>query len=153
MALPSACIGDDEVASDAEIQETKLKHRVVCHYAQAGGADVVNGEEIVYIMQADGALLAVEVFPETAPTSSDSYEVDVLRSTDGGSFTSMLSAVVTIDSGNSNRTLDVTGTAAISGGGTLVAGDAVKIKLQNATSGGNEGQGVCVTIKIRENGV
>lgn len=141
-------VSDQHVKGAANIAETKLQHRVVVRYAQAGGTNIADGQEIVYTMQAGGTIAAVQAFIETPPTGDgNETTVDVHKSTGAGAFATVLSDVITFAQ-DTNDAYSVS--AADIASAAVADGDTLKIIIDAAAT--NPGQGICVIIVIHEDG-
>ncbi len=144
--LPDGSISDDHVNAGAAIDADKLQHRHALNYAQADGSDVVTATQLLHVCRAAGMVVDVEARVTTAPTGGDKqFTVDIQKAVDGGSFSTILSAVLTF--GGSDNTLQ---TATLSGTPTLADGDALRVVITASGSSGSQGQGVVVTVNIDE---
>lgn len=146
--LPDATIKKEHVEASAGIEATKLQQQYRLGYAQAEGSDVVSETKPIDICLAGNvAIVAVEVCPITAPTGGDKqYTVDVEKSTGGGAFATVLSSVVTVSSSSTDRTVQA-GTVSVT---TAAQGDLFRVVVTASGSTGSQGQGLIVTLTIRE---
>lgn len=144
-------IGNANVKTGANVSADKLSNRIAINYGQDTGSDVVSATKVVHVCRAAGTVKSVEVRPLTAPTGGDKqFTVDVKKAVDGsGTFSSLLSAVVTVDNTAPDQTREQ---------GSLITtpsvadGDAIQIVVTASGSTGSQGQGVQITINIDENG-
>lgn len=143
---------DRDVSEFAEISADKLQHRHVVRSTQANGADVASSTELLHIAKAAGTVRSVEVRVTTAPTGGDKqFTVDVQKASDGsGSWTSLLTGVITVDSGEADDT-KIAGTLVASP--SFVEGDAVRVVVAASGSTGSQGQGVAVVVNLDESGI
>jgi len=147
VTLPSGVIGNTDIESGAEIDASKLDHQYMLTHTQADGSDVVAQTDIVHIAKAAGELVAVEAVVDQVPTGDYTVTIDVQKSTGGGSFATLMSATVVIDSDNTDRTLEA---GSIAGTTTYADGDLIAIVVTVAGSSGTQAQGLCVTACVRE---
>lgn len=149
VSLPSNCVRNAQVASDAAIAVGKVVHLLTANAVQASGADVASKTELVYCCRASGGATIVDIAVaiSTAPTGGDKqYTVDVQKSTGGGSFASILSAVETISSADTSRTVSAPTISSAS----LVQGDILQVVVTASGSTGSQGQGVVTSVRIAE---
>ena len=127
------------------VAATKLEHQFAVFHAVKATANVATETMPVHIVQGGtGEIVAFEVFPITAPTGSDSYTVDLHKSTGAGAFATVLSAVVTMNSSDTDRTLN----AATISAADLVDGDCLEVVI--AIGSNTTGKGVVCTVTLRE---
>ena len=140
-------ITNAKVAADAGIEATKLIHQHSIRYNQASGSDVASATEVVHIFRSTSTIVSVDVIPDTAPTGGDKeYTVDVKKSTGAGAWASILTGVITVDSGSTDRTVQ----AGVLSDSDAIDNDALQIVIAASGSTGSQGQGVCVVINTRE---
>jgi hypothetical protein len=146
---PSNQLGDDAITTGANVRASKLEHQYRVRYSQRPGADVVTQTEDVHVVGGlTGTLEGVDVAPITAPTGGDKkFTVDIQKGNQSTGFTTMLTAVVTIDNTIVNRQV-VAGS--IVGGNTLADGDILRVIVTASGSTGSQAQAVVVVLKIRE---
>jgi hypothetical protein len=145
--IPAGSITNTELATNAAIAASKAVHHFAKHYGQDNGADVASKTHLLHAAKTAGVLAAVEVAVSTAPTGGDKkFTVDVQKSTGGGAFATMLSAVVTIDSGKSNFSV----TAGTISGASYAAGDILEVIVTASGSTGSQGQGLSVDAYLQE---
>jgi hypothetical protein len=140
------------VETSAEISANKTINRQAINYVQDDGTPVVTATTFVHLCRSAGTIKSVEVRPMTAPTGGDlQYTVDVKKAIDGsGSFTTVLSAVVTVDNASVDETRQQAGLIATP---ATVDGDMLQIIITVSGSTGVQGDGVIVTINIDESGL
>ena len=144
---PADSIGDSDIEQDAGIQATKVIHQHALHLDQAAGSDVVAQTRLVHTFRGDATLVAVSVVTAVAPTGGDKeLTVDVQLGNESTGFATILTAPITVDATHANRevvagVLDITAAA---------PGDTLEIIIAVAGSTGSQGQGVCVTVWVRE---
>ena len=149
VSLPAGLIDDADVSAGAAIDADKLQHRHAISYSQVDGTDVASATQLLFIARAACTVVSVEVRPTTAPTGGDKqFTVDIQKATDGsGSWSTLLSSVVTMSSADSDDTLEA---ATLIGSPTLVDGDAIRVVVTASGSTGSQGQGVNVTVNLDE---
>src|SRR5690606_15187370 len=151
ITLPDESINNAAIASDARVEATKLQHQHCLSYQQAGGTDVADDTHLLHIAAGAGSLAGLEVRPVTAPTGGDkAYTVDIQKAADGSnSWTSLLNAPIEISVGQSSA--DHTRQQAIlAASPDYAAGDALRLVITTSGSTGSQGQGVLVTVTLRE---
>lgn len=148
---PEQSIRNEAIASDAAVAATKLQHQHCLSYQQAGGTDVTDATHLLHIAAGDGALAGLSVRPVTAPTGGDkAYTVDLQKAVDGSnSWTSLLNAPIEISVAQSSadHTLQQ---AILAASPAYAAGDALRLVITTSGSTGSQGQGVLVTVTLRE---
>ena len=146
---PASCVTNAAVAAAAGIAATKLVHQFSLDYAQAPGSDIATATLDLHIAQATGEIVAFEAaITGVVATGDRSVTVDLQKSTGGGAFATVLSAAITLDSGNALRVLEA-GTVSTT---TFADGDLLRVVVtQVAGSTGTRPQGLAVTVTVREN--
>jgi hypothetical protein len=145
--IPAGSLTDDAIASAAAIAATKVVQEITGKAAQNGGADVAAATTPIHAAYKAGTVVGFRVAILTAPTGGDkAFTVDLKKSTGGGAFASILSAVVTIDSSKANNT---TYSATISSG-SYSAGDILQVVVAASGSTGSQGQGVIAEAILHE---
>jgi hypothetical protein len=135
------------VAAAAGIAASKLVHHFPVSLSQAAGSVVASETRVVHIAKAAGTIAYVAVVTDTAPTGGDkAFTVDVKKSTGGGAFASVLSAVVTVNSSSTSKTPQA-GTVSVA---AYAAGDVLEIVIAASGSTGTQGYGPCVTVYLQE---
>jgi hypothetical protein len=151
LIFPNGFLTDAMVNALAAISASKLEHSIGKTYSQSIDAVVAaDTGTIIHIAHNTGSVEAVRVGCDTAPTGGDlAYTVDVQKSTAGGAWATILAGVVTIDSSDADRTVDI---GSISGTVSLIAGDMIRVVVAVSGSTGTQGSGVCVDVLMHENG-
>ncbi len=139
--------GDFSANANQRITITKRRHRFPVTLPLTGGTNVVAVSKIVHIAGGAGVVSAIVVTPSTAPTGGDlKWTVDVLKSTGGGAFATILPAVVSID----NTVADFRGIAVEVSTLTYADGDLLQIVVAVSGSTGSQGQGGEITLWLDE---
>jgi hypothetical protein len=148
--LPANSIGDTQANPGSPLGTSKTIHRHAVRQLQADGADVASQTTLAFLARAACTIIGAQIRLSTAPTGGNKqFTVDVKKASSGSvSFSSILSAAVTIDNTRTNGQVI---TATLSGTPTLAAGDAVQVVITASGSTGSQGQGVLVQIAIDEN--
>lgn len=120
------------------IGAAKIKPRVPVGTAQADGT-LSTGEARLFSAYAAGSIVQLNISCDTAPTSSDTVIVDLLKSTAGGAYASVLSSTYTLNSSSVNRTVYQ---ATISGT-SFIAEDLYKVTW---TVSGTSAADLCITL-------
>lgn len=149
--LPAASVNDAAIATAANLDADKLENRISKTVVQAPGTDVVNGTTYIFVARAAGVIKSLRVRPLTAPTGGDkAFTVDLKRAANAsGSFTSLLSSVVTVNSSSVDQTVQ---NGTLTGSPNILAGDLLQIVIAVSGSTGSQGQGVVVEVEIDEVG-
>ena len=145
-SIDARAISDD---ANNRLEASKQVHRVDPEYSQAPGTNVVSETKLLRLARGAGELKAFEVRPIVAPAGGDlQYTVDLQKAVDGSSsWTSLLDAVLTIDSSSADETKEGATLAATP---TYAAGDALRIVVTVSGSTGTQGQGMVVLAAIEE---
>lgn len=151
ISVPAGSFDTDDISTDANkrIADTKIVHRPDMNYAQANGSAVVSATQLLRVCRGAGELLGFEVRPTTIPTGGDlQYTVDIQKASNASSsWSSLLSAVVTVDSADANDTLI---TATLAATPTTADGDALRIVVTTSGTTGTQGQGFVATAVYKE---
>ena len=149
VSLPAGVISDADVPAGANINDTKLNHRHIMYLGQDVGTAATSQARCQHIYKA-GSVLSVMASAVSAAAGGDyKTTMDVLKSTGGGAFVSILSAPYDLDS---SKTSLVTYYPAISGVQTVAAGDLIKLNIAVSGSTGSQAQGTALTLVCSENG-
>ena len=142
--VPSAlCVSDSHVSASADIGVAKQRHRIKVCYNQSGTP--VAATACVYVCRVSSATISSIKVGQIAKNSSGSATVDVQKSTGGGALATVLSATVTCNSSDTDRTAE---SATISSS-SLVSGDFLAVVI---TVSSPNGTGLWVEIEIEELG-
>jgi len=147
--IPPSCVSDANVAGDAAIAATKIEQQYPIRYTQDDGTDVAAAIVPVYTVRGVSAtIVEVDVVCIDAPEGGDKeFTVDVGKCNAGSPApATILTGVVEYDVDTPDCTVleGTIDTAALAAGDTLVVTVAV------SGSSGNQGQGLVVTVTIRE---
>lgn len=151
-APPDECIDDDAVETGANIDASKLEHRHSLNYAQdPSGAVAAATQDIIYITATNGGVInSINAFiTGTLPTGDGTVTVDLKKSTEFGAFASVLTGVITLDSGNVLRVPE----AGLFSSNTLQFGDILQLVIAQGKSTGNQAKGLLVNLSIDEQGL
>lgn len=141
---PPLSIGDTAIAAGTNVDADKLQHRFRCTFNQIHGSVATTERRPIYEAYATATLLRVRAGSVVACSGAATITVDVKKNN-----TSMLTAVITLDSGNTAYILE----AATLASTALVAGDVLEVVVVATAGGGTLGQGLIVVVDIDENGV
>ena len=146
--LPSACVGDANVKSGADVGYAKLQHVQKYQHYQAPGTAIVAATQDLFIAQAAGSLLDIEavITGAIATDASRTVTIDLQKSTAGAAFASVLSSTIQLDNTNTIRVLEV-GTITTA---PFVDGDVFRLTVVVAGGAGNQAQGLLVTVRVYE---
>lgn len=143
---PSGSINDDAIEAGANIEASKVCHRVYRGYAQLAGTATVTATAGLHIAETAGTVIGFHVYCTTHPTTTDTITAMLQKSTGAGAFANALTGVVTLDSSSVDRTV-YSGTLS---GTSYVAGDIFQVVV---TATGTSGQGFVCELVVEENGV
>lgn len=153
MVIPDAVIGDDQIASGDYIDADKLEHIVSLDYRQSPGTAVVADTDDLHIVNAvqGGEIVSISAaITGVIATGADrTVTIDLLKSTGGGAFATVLSATIVLNNTNVLRTSEA-GTVNSAG---LVTGDILRLTVAVAGAAGNQAEGLIVTVVIKEHAV
>lgn len=136
-------------SSGNRLAASKVVHRVDLEYNQINGTSVASETRVLRICKGAGTFKGVKVRPTTAPTGGDrAFTVDVQKAADAsGSWTSILSSVVTVNSSSADNTVQ---NGTLNGTPTTAADNAIRIVVTTSGSTGTQGLGVAVSIHYEE---
>jgi len=142
MAIPSGTIIDDDVNAAADIVTTKMQHQYAKNYSQAGGSTSVAEQRVIHTPYgATGTVVAFVAGVITLDIGASTTTVDLKKN-----GTSVLSAVITLDSGNTVRVVEA-GTISTA---AYVAGDCFEVVVACTPGGGTQSKGVYAQAIFRE---
>jgi len=147
--LPSSCVSNSNVASDAAIASTKVVHRKQAGYSTAAASDPATITVPLMIARYAGSIDSFDVGPMSqAGTGDRSVAVDLQKSTGGGAFATVLSGAITINASDAIRSVSA-GTISDS---ALAAGDILQLVITvTAGTTGNYPRGILSTVNYSEN--
>lgn len=152
ITIPAGTILNAAVADGAALEATKLIHQFTVTYWLPDGADVAStgGDGVpIYTCRAAGGatIVAMEAcMPDPPSGGDDTVDVDLLDASDGVAAATVLTAALQFADGDNDYEIK---TASIADA-DLADGDTLLIKCTKAGSSGTAGQGLCVTVTIRE---
>lgn len=140
--VPSGTLTNAGVASNAAIAATKQQHQYVKHISQESDTTSADATYVVHtVYGTSGTIVAFEAGSVTACTGNATIDVDLLVA---GS--SVLSAAITLDSGNSARVVE----AGTISSASLSDGDVLEVSVDATVGTGSLGNGVFASLVIRE---
>ena len=150
--LPEEVVLNSTVAEGTDISASKLQHRNSIGYRQEEGTDVVDQSRIVHLVRAPGTIKSVKVRLVAPPAGGNkTVTVDVQKAADGsGSYSSLLTAPIEIDSGSSANTVL---NGVLTSPASVTTNDAIRVVVDAEGSTGTQAQGIFVDIQIDESGV
>jgi len=146
---PVASITNVSIVAGAGIEASKLQHQHALDYKQGDGSDIVAAIVPLHVVRgATGLVIDVEVVAQTAPTGGDlAFTVDVQTASEASpSPVSVLSSVITVDATKADYEV-VSGTIS---NADLAVDETILVVIAVSGSTGSQGQGLIVTITIRE---
>lgn len=147
--IPANSVDDVDIKSGANVAATKLEHQYDLKYTQDAGAAVVSATRNLHIVRgATGSVISVEAMVDTAPTGADrTITIDVQKGNQSTAFATLLAATLVINNTTAAREVK---TASLVASPTLADGDTVRVVVTVAGAAGAQGQGLNVTIMVRE---
>jgi hypothetical protein len=149
---PDGSITKAKIPAAAGIEASKLEHQHALHYSQADGGDIVDAIVPIHVARAVGTILAVEATCLDAPSGGGGdpkhFHVDLKKSTVG---IPVPATVLTAPIDYVNGTPDATVLAGAIASAVLADGDILVVDVDAVGADGVQGQGLVVTVTIREN--
>lgn len=149
LTLPSGTVTNAMVASGAAIAQTKLIGEYRQVYRQVAGTAIVAAAkwEFDIIRGATATVLQfAAAITDTLPSGDHAVTVDLHKGNAGGAFASILTAPITLDSGNALRTA----VAATIATAALVADDILRVVVAVSGASGAQGEGLVVAMTLSE---
>lgn len=131
LSLADGAVTDNKVAAGAGISTGKLQHRFRKQHAQPETTATTETKKI-YTAIATGSVVDVSGYAETVASGAATVTIDLQKSTAGGSWTSVLTSPITL---NSSSTAKVSTAGAISSA-AYVAGDQFRLVFTATAAGG-----------------
>lgn len=144
---PSGSITNSAISGTAQIAASKLQIRKTASKVLADSTTISSFSEIIHVCHAAGTVSSFELMPFVSPTGGDVYKVDLQKGNSSSTFTSVLSAVVSISSDTNDRTVQAGAVTTTS----FADGDAFKVVSETTSAAGTMGTGLCVTLNLDEN--
>ena len=141
IVLPAASITNTNIAAFAAIAATKLQHQHQPCGAQPNTAAADETRVLHVVHGTSGSVVDFEAGSIGVAVGDAITTIDLKKN-----GTTILSAPITLDSGNVARTVE----AAVISGGTLVAGDVLEVVIDATIGTGTLPTGVFWMAKIRE---
>ncbi len=145
---PAGFLSNSHVAAGAAIDSGKLGQEPALNYYQAPGSDIATATADLHVCNVAGVVDTVQAAVTGVIASGDrSVTVDILKSTGGGAFASILTSVLTLNSSNTIRVpVDATITTT-----TFAATDLLRIVVtQIAGTTGTRPQGLIVSVTLKK---
>ena len=146
MAIPSSTVTDDDVVAATGIAASKLEHQFISHHSQEVATKTAAMAHTIHtVYGVTGTIQGFQAGTTTLCTGTAAITVDLVLAR-AGTTVSALSAVITLDSGNTiyvPETATVTTTA-------LLADDTLKVVYTSADGDGAAGAGGFASLIHRE---
>jgi hypothetical protein len=149
LTIPDGTIVDAAVSAAAAIAATKMQHQHALNYSQADGSAVAAAIVPIHIVRGSTATIVdIEVSCVDAPSGGDlAFSVDLKKANEGTPTpATVLSAPIAYSSTQSDCEVE-TGTISSA---SLVDGDTLLVVVAVSGSTGTQGQGLVVTVTLRE---
>jgi hypothetical protein len=140
LAVPNSSVTNEKVAAGAGIDASKLDHQNIVVFAQANTTAAAE-TRAVYVAHAAGTIEEFEAGSIAACTGNATITVDLKKN-----GTTVLSAVITLDSGNTAYVVEA-GTVSSA---AYVAGDVLTVVVAVNAGTGALGTGVFARAMLRE---
>lgn len=144
--FPDGGVTNAKVAAGAKIDQSKLQHQHRIPYTQPNTAATSVTIPIWRIFGATATLLELAVGSLTVAVGAATVTVDLQKSTSGGAFASVLTSVVTLDTGNTARVAELAAIATAGG----VAEDLYQLVITATAGGGTLPTGLFVFLTLKE---
>ena len=149
MQIPAGTVQASDVAAAAGIEATKLEHQHAIHYWQADGTAIAAAIVPVHTVRGTTAtIIGIDVVCVDAPSGGDlAFSVDLLvADVVAPTPATVLSAPVAYSETQTDCEVE-SGTIASA---TLADGDTLLVQVAVTGSTGTQGQGLIVTVTVRE---
>ncbi len=141
-SMRTASVDNDAVTSDADIDASKLEHQHRQVYAQESDTTSVTETRVVHVVDgAAGTINAFKAGSVTVCSGAATIVVDLLKN-----GVSVLSAGITLDTGNSIRVVE----AGTISSASVAAGDVLEVDVTATAGGGTLGKGVFAYVDLYE---
>ena len=144
LGVPAGSVRDASVAALAGIDATKLQHRHQVTVAQPNTAAADETRAVHRVYGAAGSVVAFHAGSIAKCAGDATVTVDLRKN-----GVSILSSVITLDSGNTNRVAEA-GTISTA---SLVAGDLLEVVIDATIGTGTLATGVFATVVVTEDAV
>lgn len=146
MAIPSSTVTDDDITAAAKLSASKLEHQHILHHSQESDTKSAAMDYTIHtVYGATGTIQGFQAGTTTLCTAAAEVTVDLVLNR-AGTTVSCLSAVITLDSGN---TVYVPETATLTTTALLVD-DTMEVIYTSADNGGAAGKGAFASMILRE---
>ena len=147
--LPDGTITNAMVSASAAFAHTKLEHRYQASHILESTAAVIQASKHIFHAYRPCTVLGGAAVVETiADSTGRVVTVDILKSTAGSTYSSILSASLTFNS--TNATARTPKAFSLSGTPTLLQGDILKTSITVAGSTGTQAKGLGVFLNLYE---
>jgi hypothetical protein len=143
LSLPANSVGDAEISSADPITADKLEHQHMPGWAQPNTTATAETRAI-HVARGPGTIEAFQAGSIAKCVGDSTVTVDLRKN-----GTTVLSSVITLDSGNTNRVVE---TGTLSGSPTVVAGDVLEVVIAISAGTGTLATGVFCQAVVREQG-
>ena len=142
MGIPAGTLTNAGVNGSAAIATTKMRHQYIKVYAQESATSAADGAEVIHIAHgATGTIVGFAAGSVVANVGAATVTVDLLKN-----GTTVLSAVITLDSANTNYVVE-DGTVNTT---AYVDDDVLEVVIDGTAGGGTLALGVFAKALLRE---
>lgn len=143
MTLPNNSVGSDQVTSSSPINADKVIHQYAPCWSQPNTTATAE-TRVIHVARGPGTIEAFRAGSIAKCVGDSTVTVDLKKN-----GTTVLSAVITLDSGNTNRVVEA---GTLSGSPTVVAGDVLEVVIAISAGTGTLATGVFCQAIVREQG-
>ncbi len=131
------------------LDANKAIHPFAVSHAQKNGTDAVSETLNKHIARGAGTLVSFQVVADAVPsgTGVDKQVTADFQKWNGSTWSSLLTAVITIDSSKTAKTVY---SATLIGTPTYLAGELLRIVFTASGSTGSQAQGICAVAMVQE---
>jgi hypothetical protein len=147
MTLSAGCVDNNAVKGAAAIDATKVQHQHRIPYSQANVTAVTETRVIYRCYGATGTIVEFAAGSIAIAAGAATVTFDLQKSTGGGAFATVLTAVVTLNASSVARVAQLATILT----NTLVAGDVLQLVVTATASGGTIPTGIFSMLTVNEN--
>lgn len=151
VALPNDCVDSDALSISEAMDSEKLEHVIEKDYFYSGTISTAT-KFLSLILSNYSDIVAVEAsIQTTVPTSTATVTIDLQMASDGGTYATVLTTVITLDATSVLRTLQA---AVINASAGQNLSGKKQLKLVFTTGGsGTQAADVLVTVRTKQRSV
>lgn len=149
LGIPTGAVSNDGVAGDADMRATKMRHQFPVPYSQADGSAIVAATVPIHTVYGSTAeIVAIDVACVDAPSGGDlAFSVDLQKA---DVVTPAPATVLSAPIAYSSTQTDMEVEPGVVTSSALTDGDSLLVVVAVSGSTGTQGQGLIVTVWLRE---